>query len=191
MKKLFSLLIALVICTTTYAQSEHLTFKGVPIDGSLREYIASMKEAGFTLINTEEDIATLQGDFAGYKNCKITVTTIKPMDLVNTINVAFPERDEWSELEGDYNLLKSMLQHKYGTPADCVEKFDMTSSYLDNSMKLTLLLMDECTWYTTFYTPNGDIKLSIEYKAPESFVQLSYYDRLNSNAVMQQAIDDL
>ena len=115
MKKfIISLFLAVAAIATSHSQlvdalQEHLKFKGVPINGSLQEYVTKMKTAGFTLIKTEKDFATLQGDFAGFKNCKITVTTIKPMDLVNTINVAFPSRDEWSELESDYRQLKTML----------------------------------------------------------------------------------
>ena len=42
MKKVFfSLLLAFTIVATAFAQeeSEHLTFKGVPIDGTLNEYV--------------------------------------------------------------------------------------------------------------------------------------------------------
>ena len=182
----------------------HLTFKGVPIDGSLQEYVEKMKDAGFTVgrnidslgdtigyaIDTIGGVASLQGDFAGYKDCTVEVATVKPHDIVSTINVLFPERDEWSALESDYENLKSMLMQKYGEPAECKEKF--TDDYgLDNWMKLSRLKDDECTWYTTFSTTNGDIKLSLEHRKYNCFVQLSYFDRLNSNAVRQQAINDL
>ena len=204
MKKfIISLFLAVAAIATSHSQlvdalQEHLKFKGVPINGSLQEYVTKMKTAGFTLTKTEKDFATLQGDFAGFKNCKITVATIKPMDLVNTINVAFPSRDEWSELESDYRQLKTMLQHKYGAPSGCVEKFDMDIDGMDvdgmglmNVAKIMFLMHNQCTWYTAFHTRDGDIRLSIEYKDNDCFVQLDYYDRLNSKAVMQQAIDDL
>ena len=51
MKKVFfSLFLAFTIVATAFAQeeSEHLTFKGVPIDGTLNEYVTKMKQAGFT-----------------------------------------------------------------------------------------------------------------------------------------------
>ncbi len=200
-KLLFSLFIAFATFATTHAQlldalQEHLTFKGVPINGSLKEYVAKMKTAGFTVVDTENGVAYLQGDFAGYKNCIIEVTTIKPQDIVNTINVLFPSRDEWSALESDYKNLKSMLTQKYGAPSDCKEIFTgITGKHINgtdyNTLKLLCLQNDECTWYTTFYTPNGDIKLSLEHRDSNHFVQLSYFDRLNSNAVRQQAINDL
>lgn len=49
MKKVFfSLFLAFTIVATAFAQeeSEHLTFKGVPIDGTLNEYVTKMKQAG-------------------------------------------------------------------------------------------------------------------------------------------------
>ncbi len=56
--------------TLTFAQSsEHLKFKGVPIDGTLSEYVSKMKQAGFQLIETDDGVAVLEGEFAGYKDC--------------------------------------------------------------------------------------------------------------------------
>ena len=68
---------------------------------------------------------------------------------------------------------------------------DIDGMGLMNVAKIMFLKHDQCTWYTAFHTRDGDIRLSIEYKDNDCFVQLDYYDRLNSKAVMQQAIDDL
>lgn len=70
MKKFFSFLIlAFVTSAIALAQndSEHMTFKGIPIDGALNEFVAKMKQAGFTYIVTQDGIAVFQGDFAGRK----------------------------------------------------------------------------------------------------------------------------
>ena len=62
----------------TFAQtSEHLSFKGVPIDGTLNVYVSKMEKGGFTLIGTEDGVAMLKGDFAAYKGCIIEVATLK------------------------------------------------------------------------------------------------------------------
>ena len=52
-----------IICSK--AIQEHLTFKGVPIDGTLSEYVAKMKSAGFKYLGEQDGTAILQGDFAG------------------------------------------------------------------------------------------------------------------------------
>ena len=91
MRKLTALFAFMVIALTSYAQSnsEHLTFKGVPIDGTLSEYVAKMKSAGFKYLGGQDGTAILQGDFAGFKGCKVGVVTFKSTNKVNKIVVIF------------------------------------------------------------------------------------------------------
>ncbi len=126
MKKIITSLIIAFIAMNSFAQiqsSAHLTFKGVPIDGTLNEYVSKMKQNGFTHTGTEDGVAMLTGDFAAYKNCIVGVATLKQKDLVSKITVIFPECDTWSFLSSNYFSLKEMLTEKYGKPSDCVEKF--------------------------------------------------------------------
>ncbi len=194
-KFFFSLFLALTVFATAFAQeeSEHLTFKGVPIDGTLNEYVAKMKQADFTYIGTQDGTAILQGDFAGFKGCTIGVSTLKATNKVNTIGVMFPEQDNWASLESNYTYLKSMLTEKYGKPSDCVETFQgYISRYQTDNDKLHKVKRDEYTWYTTYNTPKGKILLSIEHQGFERCnVFISYFDKINTNAVRKQAIDDL
>ncbi|WP_368210094.1 hypothetical protein [Alistipes shahii] len=84
-----------------------------------------------------------------------------------------------------------MLIQKYGEPADCVEKFQSYSQPNDDGLRLTFLRMDKCTYYTTFETPNGDIQLSLEHQDRRCFAKLQYWDKINTNKVKTQAMDDL
>ena len=68
-----------------------MSFKGVPIDGTLNEYVAKMKQSGFQYLGSEDGTAMLKGDFAGYKNCHVGVTTLNKMDLVHKILRDFPQ----------------------------------------------------------------------------------------------------
>lgn len=56
MKRLIFLLLFVNTILISLAQdkSEHLSFKGVPIDGTLNEYVAKMKAAGFSYLGTQE-----------------------------------------------------------------------------------------------------------------------------------------
>lgn len=60
---------------TVKSSSKHLTFRGVPIDGTLSEFIAKMVSKGFSYNETIDEVASLNGDFAGYEDCKIVVNT--------------------------------------------------------------------------------------------------------------------
>ena len=193
MKKIVVTLFLLMSFTLTFAQSsEHLKFKGVPIDGTLNEYISKMKQAGFQLVGTDDGVALLEGEFAGYRGCLIGVSTLKSVNVVNTIGVVFPAREDWSSLEGDYEHLKSMLTEKYGEPSDVVEKFQGYGNPQTDQEKWINLITDNCTWYTIFETENGDIQLSLEKgDYGEYFVLLKYFDKINTEAVRSAAMEDL
>ncbi len=92
MKKIITSVVFVLIAMISFAQNQvntessvHLAFKGVPIDGTLNEYILKMEKNGFTHIGTEDGIAILKGDFASYKNCIVVVATLKQKDLVSKI----------------------------------------------------------------------------------------------------------
>lgn len=171
--------------------SVHLTFKGVPIDGTLREYTLKMEKNGFTQMGTEDGVSILKGDFAAYKNCVIGVATLKQKDLVNKITVIFPEKDTWSGLSSNYFSLQEMLTEKYGKPADKEERFDGSESGDDNS-KMYRVKFDNCKYYTIYKTEVGTIELSIEHDGVTScYVQLSYFDKINGETVRKGALGDL
>lgn len=195
MKNLITSGILVLIATISFAQknseSSHLVFKGVPIDGTLREYVLEMEKSGFIHLRTEDGIAILKGDFASYKNCIVGVVTLKQKDLVSKINVIFPECETWSALSSNYFSLKELLTEKYGEPLDCVEKFDGLEPRDDNS-RMHEVKFDNCKYSTNYKTEKGNIQLSIEHDGVIScFVQLAYYDKINSDILRAKAKDDL
>lgn len=174
-------------------ETQHLTFKGVPIDGTLKEYVEAMKKAGFVYKEkTSDGGAILTGDFAGYKNCRIKVSTLNNCDVVNIIFVQFSDKETWSSLISDYENLKTMLTKKYGKSKKCSEKF---TSYVgdSNGLKMHALRNGEYEWYTVFSTELGNVELSIvdgtQYQT--GAVRLTYYDKTNSDKVLNSAMDDL
>jgi hypothetical protein len=199
MKKVFSLLFFTVTVMTCFAQtisdsSKHLTFKGVPINGTLDEFVLQMKKNGFTNTGTKKGVAILEGDFASYKSCIVGVSTLKTKDLVSKITVLFPDRDTWSTLSSNYVNLKEMLTEKYGKPSDIVEKFDVPSYSppKDDESKMYKVKFDNCKYHSIWQTDKGEIQLSIDHDGvTRCFVKLAYFDKINSEVVKKQAIDDL
>lgn len=195
MKKIFSSLLFIVIIITGFAQvkqdtTQHLAFKGVPIDGTLNEFVLKMKKSGFTHTSTEDGVAILQGDFASYKSCIVGVSTLTTKDLVSKIVVLFPALDTWSLLSGNYFDLKEMLTSKYGNPSESVEKFDREPR--DDSRRIFDVKFDGCKYLTTFVTEKGTIQLEIAHdKEYRCFVKLAYFDKINGETVKKQALDDL
>ncbi len=193
---LITLFLSLSVCMsfaqTNADSSKHLTFKGVPLDGTLDQYVSKMKLSGFKLLSTGDGVAMLQGDFAGYKDCYVVVSTVKPKDLVHKIGVLFPKNDTWSTLSGNYFNLKQLLTEKYGKPSEVVEKFDSNSQPQDDHSKMYEVEFDRCKYYSIWETDKGEIQLSIDHKSVSScFVKLVYFDKINSATVKKQALDDL
>jgi hypothetical protein len=194
MKKIITVLVVAFIAISSSAQIEssaHLIFKGVPIDGTLNEYVSKMKQNGFTHTGTEDGVAMLTGDFAAYKNCIVVVSTLKQKDLVSKITVIFPESDTWSLLSSNYFSLKEMLTEKYGKPSEIVEKFQSNYGTDDDNSKMFQVKMNSCKYYTTYETEKGSIQLSIENNDMACYVMLAYYDKINSEIIKAKAIDDL
>jgi hypothetical protein len=219
MRTIFSALLFVSVTVISVAQ-DHLTFKGVPIDGTLSSYVAQLEKSGFDLIDTrdadipwgevlsgdfsslnkerpfdraeilKEGYATLKGDFAGYKECKVNVSTLKDKDLVSSVMVSFPSRSEWLPLSSDYISLKEMLTTKYGNPAESVLAWE-DSTPSDNESKMHAVTMGRCKLETTFETGNGTIKLAIDNSFFSGFVTLTYTDKINSSKLKAKAIGDL
>lgn len=192
MKKLFVFLFAVFPFVTIHAQ-EHLVFKGVPIDGTLDAYVANMEKAGFTYLGDDDGVAVLQGDFAGFRNCKIGVVTLESMDIVNRISVLFDTHDNWSDLYDNYSSLKEMLTKKYGEYDECIEKFDGYEPR-DDGMRMIYLCQDRCKYYTIWETDKGTIELEIIKRGARGrggAVGLHYWDRINTDLVQEKALEDL
>lgn len=199
MKKTLLLLALLATCYISFGQtkadtSEHLAFKGVPIDGTLEEYVLKMKQNGFRHLSTNDCTAVLQGDFAGYKDCYVGVSTLSKKNLVHKIGVLFPKKETWSKLSDNYFSLKEMLTEKYGEPSDVVEMFDGDSSLQqsDDFIKMQKVKFDDCKYRSTWQTEKGKIELSIEHGSTSNcFVTLAYLDKINGTAIKKQALNDL
>ena len=192
MKKILLMAIAVVFTVATFAQDQqHLKFKGVPIDGTLKQFVANMKAAGFELAQMQDGTAALVGDFAGYKNCIIVVSTLKNKDLVNTIGVMFPEHKTWNTLEANYMKLKEMLTTKYGKPVEVIEEFQGLKPR-DDSSRLYELKMDRCVYQSTFNAEEGGIILRLMHDDYLScHVMLGYYDKINGLEMEAAAMEDL
>ena len=194
MKKLFLFLVVVVMNLSSYAQVEspHLTFKGVPIDGKLKDYVYKMEQKGFKNLGIEDGLALLKGDFASYRDCTIGVSTLKDVDLVNKIAVMFPKSDTWSSLSNNYFSLKDMLTEKYGKPAEVIEEFQSVYEPKDDHSKIYEVGMDRCKYISRFETPKGNIQFKISHDGFSSyFVILSYFDKINGEVIREKAIDDL
>lgn len=186
---LVSVLTIALLSISAFAQeeSQHLTFKGVPIDGTLEQFVAQMNQKGFVGHARESGFAYLKGDFAGYKGCFVQVSTLRSHDSVSSIEVQFPAIG-WSAAETCYSRLKGMLTTKYGEPSSVKEKFERSFASRDDDGKEWELLEGRATYETIFKTDKGEITLKINRACR---VVLIYFDKINSDAFDAAALADL
>lgn len=93
--------------STTAAASSSLSFKGIPMSGTLSAFGTELVKAGFRNAGN----GTYTGDFAGYSGCKVTPSGSNP---VQEVRVDFPVISDWDALEKAYDDLKASLTQKYG-----------------------------------------------------------------------------
>ncbi len=157
--RLLTLLVALLLSATVSAQ-DHLSFKGVPIKGSLTEFCNKLKGKGLKLITKDETRALLQGDFTG-KSSTIYVEASDNGSNIHTVSVIVELSNEWDPLIDNYTYYKKIYSQKYGEPVACEE---IVPSYMDSSNSAKMLglsdgrVIYDCTWKTA----GGTIRLSIE-----------------------------
>lgn len=191
MKRIGFLLVSLLCCIASIAQTStgHLTFKGIPIDGTLKEFVSKLEKTGLSYFGEYNGSAILEGEFAGCKECQIWVNTIEGSDVVRSVAVCFPATDEWSMLESNYRMIKNVLTKKYGAPCECTEEFQGYGYPRDNSDKLLRLKMDKCTYKTIYYNSNGVITLSLAHTILRTFVVLFYVN--NDTTIGERLMEDL
>lgn len=93
--------------TSTSSTASPLTFKGIPMSGSLSAFKSELVKAGFS--NAGD--GTFTGTFAGYNGCKVTPSGSNP---VQEVRVDFPVISDWDALEKAYDSLQASLTEKYG-----------------------------------------------------------------------------
>lgn len=192
MKKFLILLVASLVALSSFGQSDldHLSFKGIPIDGPYNSFIAKLKQKGFK--QDLSDSRVLSGNFAGYSDCKIVVRQNKERDVVFAVGVITPPEDTWKNLSASYYHLKDMLITKYGKPYEEIEEFQRPYMADSDNSKMHEVKMGHYVYKTVFVEENGDIVLSISQVEHEiCYIQLLYIDKINNIIRHSDAIDDL
>lgn len=197
MKKSLIVAIIILLSSSLNAQTEeHLKFKGIPINGSLNEFVSKLKKKGFDSEMEYDSKATiLFGDFAGYRNCKIFVMAGANGNVKNVgVNISDNETD-WKILYWQYSNLKNMLTTKYGMPSYSIERFNGLLQPETDNDKIRYTKRGDCEYETAWQFENGHIKLLISHMSfnyeEYCYVSLIYVDYQNNELDSNSAIDDL
>lgn len=179
----------LCVISMSVSAQEHLTFKGIPIDGTPKEFGSKLTANGFEYQYDYDGVLWYEGPFAGYNNCKVAVKSSN--NLVYEVVVIFPTAYSWNALYSTYISLKNMLTQKYGDPYNSKEEFINTPSYIDlddDNDKFYEVGDGHCSYGAIFFTAQGTVALEIK---QSKCVGIHYEDAHNIAVKESAAIDDL
>lgn len=189
MKKILITLTVLFAVIDIMAQ-EHLSFKGIPIEGSMTEFCQKLKFKGFTSIDRENNITLFSGDFTG-RQATVGVTATDDGKNVFAVVVLFDPSGEWNTLVNTYDYYKDLYSRKYGKPTISKEN---NSVHLDSNTALMAEVHQGTVVYGSVWeVTGGDIQLSIEKSSGvyEGMVMIRYRDFQNVEAKIQNDLDDI
>ena len=135
--------------STTSSSSSPLTFKGIPMTGSLSAFGSELVKSGFKNAGN----GTYTGDFAGYSGCKVTPSGSNP---VQEVRVDFPVISDWDALEKAYDSLQASLTQKYGIEPKTSANSNVAVYDLPNgTITLDADVKDRSTWHVILTYANA------------------------------------
>ena len=134
--------------SATTSSSAPLSFKGIPMTGTLSGFGSALVQAGFKNAGN----GTYTGDFAGYNGCKVTPSG----NPVQEVRVDFPVISDWDALEKAYDNLQASLTQKYGiepktSPNSNVAVYDVPGG----TITLDADVKDRSSWHVILKYTNS------------------------------------
>lgn len=180
----------LVMATLAVAAQEHLSFKGIPIEGSMTEFCKELGKKGLLYLGKKNNTAFFEGDFTGRK-ANIGVGATDDGENVFAVVVMFDPSDEWKMLVKTYDYYKDLYTRKYGKPVATKER---NPSYSNTNTSLMAEVNDgRVDWYSTWEVIGGSISLSIEKTSGvyEGMVIIRYRDAQNAETKIQKDLEEI
>ena len=169
---------------------EHLSFKGIPIEGSMTAFCQKLKAKGFTSIGSENNLTLFTGDFTG-RNATVGVTATDDGKDVFAVVVLFDQSGEWNALINTYDYYKDLYTRKYGKPSISKEKNPALSD--SNTALMAEVHQGTVVYGSAWEVTGGDIQLSIEKSSGvyKGMVMIRYRDSQNVEAKIQNDLNDI
>ena len=188
MRKLLITLTMLFAVINIMAQ-EHLSFKGIPIEGSMTAFCQKLKAKGFTQMGRDNNVTMFTGDFTG-RQATVGVGATDDGKSVHSVVVIFNEISEWNTLVNTYDYYKGLYIRKYGEPSACREH---NPSRQDSNISLMYELgQGTVTYASAWNVTGGTIELSIEKAGySDGVVIIRYRDAQNVENKIQKDLEDI
>lgn len=192
MKNKLLIMLSLVIALSSFAQnSQHLEFKGIPLDGKLSDFVTQLEKEGFTFKEYARDyVAIMEGVFAGdYATIYILATPKSKTVWKAAVN--YSEKESWTSLKSDYWDMIELYTKKYGKPENHYEFFSKPY-YEGDGFELLALKKEKCHYISFYKLPLGTAVVEI---SQYGYIQIGYEDSINYQLKKQEeeseVLDDI
>lgn len=189
MKKIL-LTLAVFLAAISMVAQEHLAFKGIPIEGSMREFCQKLKAKGYTPILQENDISSFSGEFTS-RQVEVYVNAANNGENVYCVGVFLDPDSEWNSLTTDYFYYKDLYTRKYGEPTIARE---YNPAYSDsNTALMSELNRGTVDYSSTWKVKGGLITIAIRksFEIYEGRVIIAYSDTQSREAKIQSDLNDI
>lgn len=184
----------LIVLTVLFAAidimaQEHLSFKGIPIEGSMTTFCQKLKTKGFTQMGRDNNVTMFTGDFTG-RQATVGVGATDDGKSVHSVVVIFDESSEWNTLVNTYDYYKGLYTRKYGEPSSSREH---NPSRRDSNTSLMYELWQGTVTYASAWdVTGGTIELSIKKAGfSDGVVVIRYRDAQNVETKIQKDLEDI
>lgn len=191
MKKVLLTVCFFLFCGFVCAQTEHFTFKGLPIDGEEQEFIEKLKLQGYIKVQYV-DKAVLSGSFIG-RDSFIMVYSTPLTNTVWKVMVLFEHTfNTWSEIKSVYEQLVDLYIQKYGSPT--LEKKIFTSPWEEgDGHELLALKSGACVYGAGFvYSKENDTIGTIIIEMTNNCqLRIHYEDKINFDLLEKEQAQEI
>lgn len=192
MKKLLLIVCLLLSCGVVCAQSEHLIFKGLSIDGSKQEFVKELKRQGYVNVPEMGNDDILSGTFIG-QDSYVFVGSTPITNIMWKVGVLFKTTyDTWSLIKETYDGLVDVYTQKYGNPV--LEQKDFKAPWKEgDGHELIALKSDMCAYKTMFaYAKNGTIIGYIAISMTTACqILIQYEDSINTDLLTKEKAQEI
>lgn len=183
MKKVYVIAALVFISIGAIAQvkTKHLEFEGVPINGSVDDFLYELPRENYEVWQERVTEITLKAIAGVYKDWFISVGFIPESKFVYKVDGwLLSNDDDKIDILSEYEDQKKRLIDTYGNPSYSEEKFSIDSVLVDSvvsngSVQLKYETNKRYNYKTEFELPLGIVRLCLN-----SYLKVEYIDSANS-----------
>lgn len=185
MKKILFTLVLFVSISCVYSQaqrSQHMTFKNIPIDGHIDNFVQKMRQEGFLLDFQGDNGAIMKGQFAN-RQCEVYIIASPKSKIVWKVVATTAEDTSWLSLKQDYLRFKEQYEQKYGK-AESSYDFFAKPYYEGDGYEMQAVRNEKCHFISFWELRSGTISVGI---SSTENIKFTYEDKLNTRIAKRES----